>query len=157
MAKQADDILILASGKRLYALALFAVFCFIGGVFQMLPLAQEGQIDSFWGRIFVLMCVLFLAWAIAALWIALRQPTNAYRLTEEGLYIGAQSSPAFTWDQVKGATLMRGKRRSHITVVLVETATLNRAGLIPDFLAALLGRPSDRDVALSNMGTAMDL
>jgi len=78
-------------------------------------------------------------------------------LDSKGLYAGNQDRPAFTWDQVAGATLSRGKRRSSVTVVLKEGETLNTQGLPHPWLETFLGRPTDRDFAFTNMDTSLDL
>ena len=88
------------------------------------------------------------------IWIS---PSIAYRFTPEGLYLGQQTAPAFHWDQVRGATLNRGKRRTGVTLVFYDRATINTAGLLPSWLAGFLGRPTDQDMALTNMDTSMAL
>ena len=101
--------------------------------------------------------LLFLTWAILALYVAHFSPSVAYRFSPAGLYMGDQAIPAFTWDQVKGATLMRGKRRSSVAVILADNTAFNTAGLLPSWLATFLGRPTDKDFALTNMDTSMPL
>ena len=151
-----DSIDIPASRTRLTALAVFALFCFAGGLLNLTPLLSGQVAFTPWAYIFIGFCGLFLLWGLTAAWIALTQPPLAYRLTPQGLFIGRQDQSAFTWDQVRGATLSRGKRRSSITVVLIEGAQLHRPGLLNPWLASFLGRPTDRDLALTNMDTKLD-
>ena len=146
-----------SSRTRLLALAIFALFCFAAGLLNLTPLFSGEAEFTFWVYVFMGLCGLFLVWCGLSAWVALSQPKVAYRFAEEGVYLGNQPEPAFTWDQVKGATLARGKRRSSVVVVLDDPGALNRAGLLPDWLATFLGRPTDKDLALTNMDTAVDL
>ncbi len=102
------------------------------------------------------MCVLFAVWAICAFWIGLRQHETAYRLTEEGVYFGNQSDPAFQWKEIQGARLVRGKRRSYVAIILKDGAKFNRAGILPDLIATFLGKPTDSGVVVSNVDTRID-
>ncbi|MGB0717926.1 MAG: hypothetical protein ACPGO7_01210 [Alphaproteobacteria bacterium] len=156
MISAAEDIVIHSSGRRLYALGAFASFCFVGGIFQLLPLLEAQELKSFWGWTFILMCVLFAVWAICAFWIGLRQHEIAYRLTEEGVYFGNQSDPAFQWKEIQGARLVRGKRRSYVAIILKDGAKFNRAGILPDLIATFLGKPTDSGVVVSNVDTRID-
>lgn len=151
------EIAIEASRKRLFWLSLFAAFCFAGGLLNLAPALAAGTMVTFWPLAFMLFCALFLLWSLAAGWTALMQPKIAYRLNDTGLFIGDQSVPAFTWGQVRGATLVRGKRRSAVAVILEDPQALNTAGLMPAWRATFLGRPTDRDIPLTNMDTNLGL
>ncbi len=157
MPKTLPDIEIETSRKRLIALSIFALFCCVGGLLNLYPVLQGQAVSTFWAGGVLLFCFLFLLWSVLAAWVAWRAPRIAYRLGKEGLFLGTQTSPAFTWDQVRGATLVRGKRRSAVAVVLSQDQRLNTDGLMPDWLATFLGRPTDRDLALTNMDTTLDL
>lgn len=157
MPKKLPDLEIETSRKRLIALSVFALFCFVGGLMNLSPVLYGREVSTFWAGVFLLFCILFLVWSILSAWIAFRSPRVAYRLSKEGLFLGDQPEPAFTWGQVRGATLSRGKRRSSVTVVLEADARLNTAGLLPDWVATFLGRPTDKDFAFTNMDTTLDL
>lgn len=151
-----DEIEIETSRTRLVALAVFALICFGGGLLNLTPLFA-GDVDlSVWAYVFALICLLFLAWAVAAIWVVCTQPKIAYRLNPRGVFLGDQATPAFTWGQVRGATLAQGKRRSALVIILENSEDLNLSGLHPSWLATFLGRPTDRDLALTNMDTPLD-
>lgn len=156
MVSLTEDIVIHSSRKRLYAIGAFASFCFVGGIFQLLPLLETQELKSFWGWTFIFMCVLFAAWAISAFWIGVRQNEIAYRFTNEGVFFGNQADPAFQWREIQGASLVRGKRRSYIAIILKDGAKFNRAGILPDLIATFLGKPTDIGVVVSNVDTRLD-
>ena len=148
------EIRIPASRRRLLGLAVSGLVCATASLYcggQLLPSGPGPWVGAL---VFGLFGGLFALWAGLALWVAWRQPAAAYRLDATGLYVGDTPVPAFTWPQVAGVTLSQGKRRSHLTVVLMADADLHRQGLLPDWLATFLGRPVARDLALTPMDTA---
>lgn len=157
MPKTLDPVNIPASKRRLWAMAVFGLLACGGSLLNLSPVVMSGAPMTWLGGVFLLFAAVFLAWTVAAFWVIRQQPALAYRLRPEGLYVGDQGEPAFAWDQVSGATVVRGKRRSSLIVVLDETEALNPAGLLPSWLAMFLGRPTDADLALTNMDTALDL
>ncbi len=147
------EIRIPASRRRLLGLAVSGLICAAASLYctlQLLPSALGAAL------VFGLFGGLFSLWAGLALWVAWQQPTTAYSLDATGLYLGEARVPAFTWRQVAGVTVSRGKRRSHLTVVLRIDANLHRQDLPPDWIATFLGRPVARDLALTPMDTAID-
>ena len=151
-----DEIEIETSRTRLVALAVFALICFGGGLLNLTPLFVQDMDLTVWAYVFGLFCLLFLAWAIAAIWVACTQPKIAYRLNPHGLFLGNHTKPAFTWAQVRGATLARGKRRNALVIILENSAGFYPVDLYPRWLSTFLGRPTDRDLALTNMDTRLD-
>ena len=157
MPNPLPEIEIQASRTRLIALSGFAFLCCVGGLLNLSPVLSGRAVSDFWALVFIVFCCLFLAWGVLAAWVAWRTPRVAYRLSKEGLFLGDQAAPAFTWDQVRAATLIRGKRRSAVAVILEPGEQLNSAGLMPNWLASFLGRPTDPYLALTNMDTRVDL
>ena len=165
---------VLASKIRLSALALASATCLLALIWALAIITVQeinagiqatyfpeeptiARPPSWLFLMLVFFAFVFAAWSIAAGLVALRMGKIAYSFDAQGLYLGHQSQPAFFWADVKGATLMRGKRRSAVAIVLTKGANLNTKGLLPFWLAQLLGRPTDRDIALTNMDTRYQL
>lgn len=145
-AKDPAVTIVKASRLRLIGLALSAFVCALAAV-----------VLAFVVPFVAVLALLFVAWTGACLAALYMQSSVAYRFDGQGVYLGDQPQPAFCWRDVKGATLARGKRRSAVAIVLNDDIELRDAGLLPPWLATFLGRPTDRDLALTNMDTTWQL
>lgn len=143
------------SRKRLIGMALFGLACALGGALNLLPALNMGS--NGWPWIIGGLCLGLLVWSALAAFVALRLPPLAYRLTPEGLFYDSAQAPVFTWDQVRGATLVRGKRRSAVAVILDAADHLTSPDILPGWQATALARPVERDVTLTNVDTNLSL
>ena len=146
------------SGRRLLALGLVAAVCALPMAgFTALTLGIEPAINWTLTLISLGLTLLMEAYALVAFHALWHAGPVAYRFGQDGLYLGEQEAPAFLWKEVKGATLARGKRRSAVAIILNDEAGVNARGLLPAWLATFLGRPTDKDLALTNMDTTWKL
>ena len=153
--KTLPDLEIESSRRRLIGMAIFGVVCALGGALNLLPILNTGV--NGWTYMIAALCLGLLGWAGLAAFVALRLPKYMYRLTAAGLFLGDAAEPAFSWDQVKGATLVRGKRRSAVAVILEDAGHLPSTDLLPSWQATALARPTERDISLTNVDTKLSL
>lgn len=146
------------SGKRLLALGLIAAVCALPTAgFAVMTLGIQPAINWTLTLISFALTLLMGGYAAASFYALWRASPIAYRFDADGVYLGERQSPTVRWADVKGATLARGKRRSAVVLVLNEGAIVDAEGLLPVWLTTFLGRPTDKDFALTNMDTTWQL